>query len=133
MIARKPSLRLQLLFRLVFLASTAVVLTGLVTLVLAGVDPTDLLAPLAGFWIGSTAVFVLFGVYLMNRYVLAPLERLAGEAEEYEGGKLGRQEGGKNSTVFSKEDRRAVGSAGGPTNTCWLKSARHRDVEHKIF
>lgn len=86
MTAHPPSLRLQLLFRLVFLASTAVVLVGLVTVLLAGVDPAELLAPLAAFWIGSTAVFVFFGVHLMNRYVLAPLERLSMEAEMFAAG-----------------------------------------------
>lgn len=79
----RPSLRLQLLFRLVFLASAAVVLVGLVTVLLAGVDPSELLAPLAAFWLGSTAVFVLFGAHLLHRYVLAPLDRLSSEAEAF--------------------------------------------------
>jgi len=84
----RPSLRLQLLFRLVFLASAAVVLVGLITLLLTGADPSDLLAPLAAFWLGSTAVLVLFGAHLMNRYILAPVARLGAEAEALASGRL---------------------------------------------
>ena len=84
----RPSLRLQLLFRLVFLASAAVVLVGLITLLLTGADPSDLVAPLAAFWVGSTAVFVLFGAHLMNRYVLAPIAQLGVEAESLASGRL---------------------------------------------
>jgi hypothetical protein len=80
--APRPSLRLQLLFQLVFLASAAVGLAGLVTVLLAGGDPAELLVPLAGVWAGSTAVFVLFGAHLMQRYVLAPIARLSAEADQ---------------------------------------------------
>lgn len=86
MTAPRPSLRLQLLFQLVFLASAAVVLAGLVSVLLAGGDPADLLVPLAGVWAGSTAVFVLFGAHLMHRYVLGPLARLSAEADQLASG-----------------------------------------------
>jgi len=82
----RPSLRLQLLFQLVFLASAAVVLAGLISVLLAGGDPAELLVPLAGVWAGSTAVFVLFGAHLMHRYVLAPMARLSAEADELAAG-----------------------------------------------
>jgi len=84
--APRPSLRLQLLFQLVFLASAAVGLAGLVTVLLAGGDPAELLVPLAGVWAGSTAVFVLFGAHLMHRYVLGPVGRLSAEADQLAAG-----------------------------------------------
>ena len=86
MTAPRPSLRLQLLFQLVFLASAAVGLAGLVTVLLAGGDPAELLVPLAGVWAGSTAVFVLFGGHLMHRYVLGPIARLSAEADQLAAG-----------------------------------------------
>ena len=82
----RPSLRLQLLFQLVFLASAAVGLAGLVTVLLAGGDPAELLVPLAGVWAGSTAVFVLFGAHLMHRYVLGPIAELSAEADQLAAG-----------------------------------------------
>jgi two-component system NtrC family sensor kinase len=82
----RPSLRLQLLFQLVFLASAAVVLVGLISVLLAGGDIAELLVPLAGVWAGSTAVFVLFGAHLMHRYVLDPIARLSEEADDLAGG-----------------------------------------------
>ena len=84
--APRPSLRLQLLFQLVFLASAAVGLAGLVTVLLAGGDPAELLVPLAGVWAGSTAVFVLFGAHLMHRYVLGPIAQLSAEADQLAAG-----------------------------------------------
>ena len=89
MTAPRPSLRIQLLFQLVFLASAAVVLAGLVSALLAGGDPADLLVPLAGVWAGSTAVFVLFGAHLMHRYVLGPLDQLSAEADQLATGTAG--------------------------------------------
>lgn len=84
--APRPSLRLQLLFQLVFLASAAVGLAGLVTVLLAGGEPAELLVPLAGVWAGSTAVFVLFGAHLMHRYVLGPIAELSAEADQLAAG-----------------------------------------------
>ena len=84
--APRPSLRLQLLFQLVFLASAAVGLAGLVTVLLAGGEPAELLVPLAGVWAGSTAVFVLFGAHLMHRYVLGPIAQLSAEADQLAAG-----------------------------------------------
>ncbi|HLS47114.1 MAG TPA: HAMP domain-containing sensor histidine kinase [Gemmatimonadales bacterium] len=71
----------QLLVQLVFLASAAVLLVGLITLLLAGADPGTLIVPLGAFWLGSTLVFVLFGIHVTRRHVLVPLETLAAEAE----------------------------------------------------
>ncbi|HEX6644493.1 MAG TPA: HAMP domain-containing sensor histidine kinase [Gemmatimonadales bacterium] len=74
------SLRDQLLVQLVFLASAAVLLVGLITLILAGADPGTLLLPLGAFWLGSTVVFVLFGIHVTRRDVLVPLQALSDEA-----------------------------------------------------
>ncbi|HEU5048773.1 MAG TPA: HAMP domain-containing sensor histidine kinase [Gemmatimonadales bacterium] len=75
------SLRDQLLVQLVFLASAAVLMVGLITLILTGADPGTILVPLGAFWLGSTVVFVLFGIHVVRRDVLVPLETLASEAE----------------------------------------------------
>ena len=79
------SLRDQLLVQLVFLASAAVLLVGLITLILAGADLGTLIVPLGAFWLGSTAVFVLFGIHVTRRDVLAPLEALSEEADRLAG------------------------------------------------
>lgn len=75
------SLRDQLLVQLVFLASAAVLLVGLITVTLAGADLGALIVPLGAFWLGSTAVFVVFGVHVTRRDVLAPLRALSAEAD----------------------------------------------------
>jgi two-component system NtrC family sensor kinase len=79
------SLRDQLLVQLVFLASAAVLLVGLITLILAGADLRALLLPLGAFWLGSTVVFVLFGIHVTRRDVLAPLRMLSDEADRLAG------------------------------------------------
>ncbi len=75
------SLRDQLLVQLVFLASAAVLLVGLITLLLTGADLGTLLVPLGAFWLGSTVIFVLFGIHVTRRDVLAPLGALSDEAD----------------------------------------------------
>ena len=79
------SLRDQLLVQLVFLASAAVLLVGLITLVLSGADLRTLIVPLGAFWLASTAVFVLFGIHVTRRDVLVPLEALSDEADQLAG------------------------------------------------
>ena len=74
------SLRTELLVSLGFVTSSAVILVGLTTVLLNGGDVRQTLWPLVSLWIGSTAVFVLFGGYLVHRSVVEPLEVLAAEA-----------------------------------------------------
>ena len=57
----RPSLRLRLLVDLGFLMVAAVMIVGLMTLVLVGADVREFIRPLVALWIGSLAVFVLFG------------------------------------------------------------------------
>lgn len=85
-----PSLRLQLLFQLVFLAGAAVLTVGLCAVLLAGGDPAAVFLPLLVLWTACTAVVVLFGSYLMKRYVLGPLVRLAADADALALGDLSR-------------------------------------------
>lgn len=100
-----PPLRLQLLSQLVFLASAAVVLVGIVTALLAGADLAALLTPLAAFWIGSTIVFVLFGIHLTRRHVLLPLEALSAEADALANGGLNGGAHGANGRPRGYESR----------------------------
>jgi signal transduction histidine kinase len=79
--AAAPSLRAQLLIDLGFLASSAVLLVGVTTAALAGADLEVTWAPLVALWIGSTAVFLVFGMHLVRRLVVAPLARLSAEAD----------------------------------------------------
>ncbi|MGE5231091.1 MAG: sensor histidine kinase [Deltaproteobacteria bacterium] len=55
-------------------------LVGLTTAALTGGLP-DTLRPLVAFWVGSTAVFLLFGAYVVRRVVLQPMARLSSEAD----------------------------------------------------
>ncbi len=87
---RRPSLRLRLLVDLGFLMVAAVMIVGLMTLVLVGADVREFIRPLVALWIGSLAVFVLFGRYLVGRIVLRPLERLSSEADRYAEGDVSR-------------------------------------------
>lgn len=82
------SLRRQLLLDLGFLSSAAVLVVGLTTAVLAGADLLALALPLTLLWLGSTAVFVLFGLHLVRRIVLAPIGALAAEAASLAEGRL---------------------------------------------
>ena len=77
----RRSLRTELLVNLGFVTSAAVILVGLNTVLLLGGNLADTWRPLVALWLGSTAVFVLFGGYLVHRVVLAPLNRLADEAD----------------------------------------------------
>jgi signal transduction histidine kinase len=79
-------LRSQLLFQLGFLASAAVLLTGITTLLLTvfGIERSG--GALIVLWVGSSVLFVLFGAWLVGRLVLQPMEQLALEADVLEQG-----------------------------------------------
>jgi signal transduction histidine kinase len=77
----RRSLRTELLVNLGFVTSSAVMLVGLTTVVLAGGDLDQTLRPLLVLWLASTVVFVLFGAYVVRRLVLTPLQRLSAEAD----------------------------------------------------
>jgi len=75
--APRRSLRAELLFNLSFLTSAAVILVGLITLLLSVDDAETTFYALAALWLGTTVVFVLFGLALTRRLVLRPLDLLA--------------------------------------------------------
>jgi hypothetical protein len=75
------SLRTELLVSLGFVTSAAVILVGLTTLLLTGGDLRDTIRPLGALWLGSTAVFVVFGMSVLHRLVIRPLHRLTAEAD----------------------------------------------------
>jgi len=64
-----------------FVTSSAVILVGLTTVILAGGGFDSTLRPLLILWLASTVIFVLFGAYVVRRLVLAPLQRLSAEAD----------------------------------------------------
>jgi two-component system NtrC family sensor kinase len=78
---RWSTLRVRLLFELGFVTSSAVLLVGITTVLVSGADPVEIATPLILLWLGATAVFVLFGWYLVHRLVLRPLRQLAAEAD----------------------------------------------------
>ena len=73
----RRSLRTELLVNLGFVTSAAVILVGLNTVLLLGGALDEAWQPMVVLWLTSTAVFVLFGWYLVHRVVLGPLERLS--------------------------------------------------------
>jgi signal transduction histidine kinase len=77
----RRSLRSQLVAELVLVASAAVVLVGVITALVAGANLSALVLPLVSFWAGSTLVLLVFGLHLLRRQVLRPLEQLAEEAD----------------------------------------------------
>jgi two-component system NtrC family sensor kinase len=77
-----------LLVNLGFVTSAAVMLVGVATIALSGGDFRETLWPLLALWVGSTAVFLLFGAYLVHRLVIRPLEVLAAEADVLAAGRL---------------------------------------------
>ena len=84
----RRSLRTELLVSLGFVTSAAVILVGLTTVLLQGGDIRESWWPLLTLWLGSTAVFVLFGAYLVHRSVVRPLGVLAEEADVLSAGRL---------------------------------------------
>ena len=81
------SIHTELLFNLVFLASAAILSVGVTTLVLSRLDGPRAFPAMIVLWVGSTAVFLGFGAYLVRRAVLEPLNRLHGLAEEMAAGR----------------------------------------------
>ncbi len=82
----RRSLRTELLVSLGFVTSAAVIVVGVTTVVLNGGDVRETLWPLIALWLGSTAVFVLFGAYVVHRSVVRPLTVLAAEADDLAAG-----------------------------------------------
>jgi signal transduction histidine kinase len=78
---RRISLRTALLLELGFVTSSAVAMVGLTTILITGTDLRETLGSLLALWLGSTVVFALFGGYAVHRLVIAPLQRLAAEAD----------------------------------------------------
>lgn len=85
---QRRSLRTQLVFELGFLTSAATLLVGLTTALVAGADLHQAAPALVALWLGSTAVFVLFGARLVERLMLRPLQALAEEADRLAQGVL---------------------------------------------
>lgn len=79
--AEPRSLRTELLVSLGFVTSAAVILVGLTTLLLTGGDLSETIRPLGALWLGSTAIFVIFGMSVLHRLVIRPLQRLTAEAD----------------------------------------------------
>lgn len=86
--SRWSTLRVRLLFELGFVTSSAVLVVGTATVLVSGADPVEIAAPLILLWLGSTAVFVVFGWRLVQRLVLQPLKQLAAEADTLAAGGL---------------------------------------------
>ena len=82
------TLRAQLLVNLGFVTSAAVLLVGITTALLAGADLQATAWGLAALWAGSTAVFALFGVHLVDRILIQPLAALSTEADTLAAGNL---------------------------------------------
>jgi signal transduction histidine kinase len=128
----RRSLRSQLVAELVLVASAAVVLVGVITALVAGANLSALILPLAAFWAGSTLVLLVFGLHLLRRQVLRPLEQLAEEAdalvvERSRGREVERSRGrevegsgaGRHESVTLRPHRGRRGGAWG-----WLRSLR---------
>ena len=112
------SLRTQLVAELVMLASAAVVLVGIITALVAGADLRTLAVPLLLFWAGSTAILLLFGLHLLKRQVLRPLNALAAEADAYASG--------DRPLRFAQGDRRSALTAEYETREFQLLAERYR-------
>ncbi len=81
MVEPARSLRTELLVSFGFVTSSAVILVGLTTLLLTGGDLRETIRPLGALWLGSTTVFILFGMSVLHRLVIRPLQRLTAEAD----------------------------------------------------
>jgi two-component system, NtrC family, sensor kinase len=78
---QRISLRTALLLEMGFVTSSAVAMVGLMTVLITGSYLRTTLASVLLLWLGSTAVFVLFGGYAVHRLVIGPLRRLTAEAD----------------------------------------------------
>jgi signal transduction histidine kinase len=91
-VARKPSLRAELLFSLAFLAAAALML-GVCTVIIIGsaapgLSSQRLLALVVAIVAADLGVFILFGRYVVNRLVLRPVQRLVEAADAVAAGRL---------------------------------------------
>ena len=80
--SQQRSIHTELLFNLVFLASAAMMVVGVTTLMLSRLDPDRAFAAMLVLWAGGTAVFSGFGAYLVRHAVLDPLGRLRSLADQ---------------------------------------------------
>jgi signal transduction histidine kinase len=109
----RRSRRSQLVAELVLVASAAVVLVGIITALVAGANVASLALPLTAFWAGSTAVLLVFGLHLLRRQVLRPLDALAAEADAL---RHPRESGGPSSGGLGNMDSRVRGNDNGRGN-----------------
>ena len=56
-------------------------MVGLTAILITGSDFGETLGSLIALWLGSTTVFVLFGLYAVHRLVIGPVRRLTDEAD----------------------------------------------------
>ena len=110
--AASRSLRTQLLLQLGVLASSAVLVTGLITWLFARWgDEAGFTTMLLALWLASTSLFVLFGTYLVTRLVLRPIDWLAAEADTLASGNLSAPTPAYESDEFSRLSSRYRGLA----------------------
>jgi signal transduction histidine kinase len=110
--AASRSLRTQLLLQLGVLASSAVLVTGLLTWLFARWgDEAGFTTMLLALWLASTSLFLLFGAYLVTRLVLRPIEWLAAEADTLAAGNLSAPTPAYESDEFSRLSSRYRGLA----------------------
>ena len=100
------SLRTELLVDLGLVTSAAVLLVGLTTVTLIGADLREIGWPLLTLWLGSTAVFSLYGAFLVEREILRPLRALAAEADRLAAGDLSGGASGHTSVELEHLSRR---------------------------
>ena len=84
----RRSLRAELLVNLGLVTSGAVLIVGVTTTLVAEGSLSELRWHLLTLWAATTGVFVLFGAYVLQERVVAPLRRLQNEADALAGGKL---------------------------------------------
>jgi hypothetical protein len=75
------SLRAELLVSLGFVTSAAVIIVGVTTALIAGGALSEVGWHLLLLWSASTAVFMLFGAYVVHKVVIRPLALLRAEAD----------------------------------------------------
>ena len=77
--ARKPSLKSELLFNLAFLAAAALLLGVGSVLVVSSVAPERAFPFILVIVAVDVGIFIVFGRYIVTRHVLRPVERLVAE------------------------------------------------------
>ena len=103
-VARKPSLRAELLFSLAFLAAAALML-GVCTVIIVGsmapgMPSGRLLMLVIGIVVADLGVFILFGRYVVTRHVLRPMGRLIEVADAVAAGRLEARAPGADTRDF---------------------------------